>query len=216
MKDLLHIAFKLDKSGDYNLSDKLYKIAQAGYYNLGSKPIIDQNFYQLPMSYKLRKLQELNFAGQQFHLKQRNDKELYDSGKINYNEYKARVDANGKELESLKSQGEIINDFQRNYKYYAQYEQQSEQQDEQQGKNLISNSPEEFAKKLIDFKEENNLSSLVQAFDMYARSGAMYGNNPLSRDPRLQKLYQRILQTPRFINEIEIVRELRSIIMGDE
>jgi hypothetical protein len=51
---------------------------------------------------------------------------------------------------------------------------------------------------------------------MYARSGAMYGNNPISRDPRLQKLYQRILQTPRFINEIEIVRELRRIIMGDE
>ncbi len=216
MKDLLHIASKLDKSGDYNLSDKLYTIAQAGYYNLGSKPIIDQNFYQLPMSYKLRKQQELNFAGQQFHLKQRNDKALYDSGKINYNEYKARVDANGKELESLRSQGEIINDFQRNYKYYAQNEQQSEQQDEQQGENLISNSPEEFAKKLIDFKEENNLSSLVQAFDMYARSGAIYGRYPISRDPRLQKLYQRILQTPRFINEIEIVRELRSIIMGDE
>jgi hypothetical protein len=216
MKDLLHIAFKLDKSGDYNLSDKLYKIAQAGYYNSGSKPIIDQNFYQLPMSYKLRKQQELNFAGQQFLAKQRNLQERFNTQKITRKQYSEEVNANGIELESLKSQGKIIDDFLKNYQYYAQYEQQSEQQDEQQGKNLISNSPEEFAKKLIDFKEENNLSSLVQAFDMYARSGAMYGNNPLSRDPRLQKLYQRILQTPRFINEIEIVRELRRIIMGDE
>ena len=216
MKDLLRIAFKLDKSGNYNLSDKLYKIAQAGYYNLGSKPIIDQNFYQLPMSFKLRKQQELNFAVQQFIAKQRNLQERFDTRKITREQYSKEVNANGIELESLKSQGKIIDDFLKNYQYYAQYEQQSEQQDEQQGKNLISNSPEEFAKKLIDFKEENNLSSLVQAFDMYARSGAMYGNNPLSRDARLQKLYQRILQTPRFINEIEIVRELRSIIMGDE
>jgi hypothetical protein len=216
MKDLLRIAFKLDKSGNYNLSDKLYKIAQAGYYNLGSKPIIDQNFYQLPMSFKLRKQQELNFAVQQFIAKQRNLQERFDTRKITREQYSKEVNANGIELESLKSQGKIIDDFLKNYQYYAQNEQQSEQQGEQQGENLISNSPEEFAKKLIDFKEENNLSSLVQAFDMYARSGAMYGNNPLSRDARLQKLYQRILQTPRFINEIEIVRELRSIIMGDE
>ena len=57
MKDLLHIASKLDKSGDYSLSDKLYSIAQTSYYNLGSKPIIDKNFYQLPMNMKIRKQQ---------------------------------------------------------------------------------------------------------------------------------------------------------------
>jgi hypothetical protein len=216
MKDLLHIAFKLDKSGDYNLSDKLYKIAQAGYYNLGSKPIIDQNFYQLPVSYKLRKQQELNFAVQQFIAKQRNLQERFFTRKITREQYSKEVNANGIELESLKSQGKIIDDFLQNYQYYAQYEQQSEQQDEQQGKNLISYSPEDFAKKLIDFREEYNITNLGQAFDMYARSGAMYGNNPISRDPRLQKLYQKILQTPRFISEYEIVSELNNIISGNE
>ena len=67
---------------------------------------------------------------------------------------------------------------------------------------------------MIDFKEESGLSNLGQAFDMYAKSGAMYGNNPLSRDPRLQKLYQKILQTPRFISEQELASELSNIIAG--
>ena len=63
-----------------------------------------------------------------------------------------------------------------------------------------------------------NLSNLGQAFDMYARSGAMYGNNPLSKDPRLQKLYQKILQTPssQFIYEQQIISELHNIISGEE
>jgi len=216
MKDLLRIASKLDKSGDYNLSDKLYTIAQAGYYNLGSKPIIDQNFYQLPMSFKIRKQQELNFAVQQFIAKQRNLQERFKTQQISSVEYGKELNALGIELESLKSQGKIIDDFLKNYQYYAQNEQQIEQQDERQGENLVSYSPEDFAKKLIDFKEENNLSNLGQAFDMYARSGAMYGNNPISRDPRLQKLYQKILQTPRFISEYEIVSELNNIISGIE
>lgn len=211
MKDLLHIASLLDDFGQFHLSDKLFKIAQTAPTN---KPIIDQNFYQLPMSYKLRKQQELNFAVQQFIAKQRNLQERFQSGQINQKKYGDELKANGIELESLKSQGKIIDDFLKNYQYYAQNEQQSEQQDERQGENLISYSPEDFAKKLIDFKEENNLSNLGQAFDMYARSGAKYGNNPLSRDPRLQKLYQKILQTPRFIKEQEIVSELNNIISG--
>jgi hypothetical protein len=210
MKSLLRIASKLDKSGNYSLSDKLYTIAQASYYNLGSKPIINENFYQLPMNAKLRLQQELNFAVQQFHLKQRNDKELFDTQQISRDEYNKELEANGIELQSLKAQGDIIDNFIRDYnqnpeKYMG---------NEQQNVNLISYSPEDFAKKLIDFKEENNLSNLGQAFDMYARSGAKYGNNPLSRDPRLQKLYQKILQTPRFINEQEIVSELNNIISG--
>jgi hypothetical protein len=210
MKDLLHIASKLDKSGNYSLSDKLYTIAQASYYNLGSKPIINENFYQLPMNAKLRLQQELNFAVQQFHLKQRNDKERFDTQQISRDEYNKELEANGIELQSLKAQGDIIDNFTRDYnqnpeKYMG---------NEQQNVNLISYSPEDFAKKLIDFKEENNLSNLGQAFDMYARSGAKYGNNPLSRDPRLQKLYQKILQTPRFIKEQEIVSELNNIISG--
>jgi hypothetical protein len=210
MKSLLRIASKLNKSGNYSLSDKLYTIAQASYYNLGSKPIINENFYQLPMNAKLRLQQELNFAAQQFHLKQRNDKERFDTQQISRDEYNKELEANGIELQSLKAQGDIIDNFIRDYnqnpeKYMG---------NEQQNVNLISYSPEDFAKKLIDFKEENNLSNLRQAFDMYARSGAKYGNNPLSRDPRLQKLYQKILQTPRFIKEQEIVSELNNIISG--
>ena len=210
MKSLLRIASKLDKSGNYSLSDKLYTIAQASYYNLGSKPIIDENFYQLPMNSRLRLQQELNFAVQQFIAKQRNDKERFDTQEISRDEYNKELEANGIELQSLKAQGDIIDNFIRDYNQNPE----KYIENEQQNVNLISYSPEDFAKKLIDFKEENNLSNLGQAFDMYARSGAKYGNNPLSRDPRLQKLYQKILQTPRFIKEQEIVSELNNIISG--
>jgi hypothetical protein len=213
MKDLLHIASKLDNSGQFHLSDKLFKIAQTAPTN---KLIIDENFYQLPMSFKIRKQQELTFAVQQFSAKQRNLQERFKSRQITSDQYSKELRANGIELESLKSQGDIINHYIRDYNQNPEKYMGNEQQNEQQNVNLISYSPEDFAKKLIDFREEYNITNLGQAFDMYARSGAMYGNNPISRDPRLQKLYQKILQTPRFIYEQELASELSKIISGRE
>jgi hypothetical protein len=213
MKDLLRIASLLDNSGQFHLSDKLFKIAQTAPTN---KPIIDENFYQLPMSFKLRKQQELNFALQQFNAKQRNLQERFQSRQITPEVYGDGLRANGIELQSFKPQIDIIDNYIRDYNQNPEKYMQIEQQNEQQNENLISYSPEDFAKKLIDFREEYNITNLGQAFDMYARSGAMYGNNPISRDPRLQKLYQKILQTPRFIHEYEIVSELNNIISGIE
>ena len=213
MKDLLYIASLLDDSGQFYLSDKLFKIAQTAPTN---KPIIDENFYQLPMSFKLRKQQELNFALQQFNAKQRNLQERFQSRQITPKEYGDGLRANGIELQSFKPQIDIIDNYIRDYNQNPEKYMQIEQQNQQQNENLISYSPEDFAKKLIDFREEYNITNLGQAFDMYARSGAMYGNNPISRDPRLQKLYQKILQTPRFISEYEIVSELNNIISGIE
>jgi hypothetical protein len=206
MKDFLRIASLLDNSGQYKLSDKLFKIAQTAPVN---KPIIDENFYQLPMSFKLRKQQELNFALQQFLAKQRNLQERFQSGQISREQYAEELRANGIELESLKSQGKIIDDYIRDYNQNPQ----KYMGNEQQNVNLSSNSPQEFADNLLTFAEQNNLTNnLMQAFDFYVRSGAMYGNNPLSSDPRLQKLYQVISQTNRFITEDEIAITLQNII----
>ena len=198
MKDLLHIASLLDDFGQFHLSDKLFKIAQQ----------VQGNFAQLTITEQNRKLEELNYAMRQNTHKIKDLMASYKNGSIRFDPFKQMGQNLNQQANALMAEYKRIEQQSNNFTLQAQ--------NQQQGENLISNSPEEFAKKLIDFKEENNLSSLVQAFDMYARSGAIYGNNPLSRDPRLQKLYQRILQTPRFINEIEIVRELRSIIMGDE
>ena len=198
MKDLLHIASLLDDFGQFHLSDKLFKIAQQ----------VQGNFAQLTITEQNRKLEELNYAMRQNTQKIKDLMASYKNGSIRFDPFKQMGQNLNQQANALMAEYKRIEQQSNNFTLQAQ--------NQQQGENLISNSPEEFAKKLIDFKEENNLSSLVQAFDMYARSGAIYGNNPLSRDPRLQKLYQRILQTPRFINEIEIVRELRSIIMGDE
>jgi chromosome segregation ATPase len=198
MKDLLHIASLLDDFGQFHLSDKLMKVAQQVQGNFGQLTITEQN----------RKLEELNYAMRQNTQKIKDLMASYKNGSIRFDQFKQMGQNLNQQANALMAEYKRIEQQSNNFTLQAQNQQQNE--------NLISNSPEEFAKKLIDFKEENNLSSLVQAFDMYARSGAMYGNNPLSRDPRLQKLYQRILQTPRFINEIEIVRELRRIIMGDE
>jgi chromosome segregation ATPase len=198
MKDLLHIASKLDNSGQFYLSDKLFKIAQQVQGNFGQLTITEQN----------RKLEELNYAMRQNTQKIKDLMASYKNGSIRFDQFKQMGQNLNQQANALMAEYKRIEQQSNNFTLQAQNQQQNE--------NLISYSPEDFAKKLIDFRKEYNITNLGQAFDMYARSGAMYGNNPISRDPRLQKLYQRILQTPRFINEIEIVRELRRIIMGDE
>jgi hypothetical protein len=200
MKDLLRIASLLDDSGHFGLSDKLFKIAQQ----------VQGNFDQLTITEQNRKLEELNYAMRQVTLKYKDLMASFNNGNgsITFEQFKQMGQNLNQQANALKAEYNRIKQQSNNFTLQAQNQQQNE--------NLISYSPEDFAKKLIDFKEENNLSNLGQAFDMYARSGAMYGNNPLSRDPRLQKLYQKILQTPRFIHEQEIVSELSNIISGIE
>lgn len=196
MKDLLHIASLLDDFGQFHLSDKLFKIAQQVQGNFGQLTITEQN----------RKLEELNYAMRQNTQKIKDLMASYKNGSIRFDQFKQMGQNLNQQANALMAEYKRIEQQSNNFTLQAQ--------NQQQGKNLISNSPEEFAKKLIDFKEEYNITNLGQAFDMYARSGAMYGNNPISRDPRLQKLYQKILQTPRFIKEQEIVSELNNIISG--
>jgi hypothetical protein len=198
MKDLLHIASKLDNSGQFYLSDKLFKIAQQVQGNFGQLTITEQN----------RKLEELNYAMRQNTQKIKDLMASYKNGSIRFDQFKQMGQNLNQPANALMAEYKRIEQQSNNFTLQAQ--------NQQQNVNLISYSPEDFAKKLIDFREENNISNLAQAFDMYARSGALYGNNPLSRDPRLQKLYQKILQTPRFINEIDIVSELSKIISGNE
>jgi hypothetical protein len=198
MKDLLRIASLLDDSGQFHLSDKLFKIAQQ----------VQGNFGQLTLTEQNRKLQELNYAMRQNTQKIKDLIASYKNGSIDLTKAKQMGQNLNQQANALMAEYKRIEQQSNNFTLYAQ--------NQQQGKNLISYSPEDFAKKLIDFREESNITNLGQAFDMYARSGAMYGNNPISRDPRLQKLYQKILQTPRFISEYEIVSELNNIISGIE
>ena len=198
MKDLLRIASLLDDSGQFHLSDKLLKIAQQVQGNFGQLTITEQN----------RKLEELNYAMRQNTQKIKDLMASYKNGSIGFDEFKQMGQNLNQQANALMAEYKRIEQQSNNFTLQAQNQQQNE--------NLISYSPEDFAKKLIDFREEYNITNLGQAFDMYARSGAMYGNNPISRDPRLQKLYQKILQTPRFIHEYEIVSELNNIISGIE
>ena len=198
MKDLLHIASLLDDSGQFHLSDKLFKFAQQVQGNFGQLTITEQN----------RKLGELNYAMRQNTQKIKDLIASYKNGSIRFDEFKQMGQNLNQQANALMAEYKRMEQQSNNFTLQAQNQQQNE--------NLISYSPEDFAKKLIDFREEYNITNLGQAFDMYARSGAMYGNNPISRDPRLQKLYQKILQTPRFISEYEIVSELNNIISGIE
>lgn len=198
MKDLLHIASLLDDSGHFGLSDKLFKFAQQVQGNFGQLTITEQN----------RKLEELNYAMRQNTQKIKDLMASYKNGSIRFDQFKQMGQNLNQQANALMAEYKRMEQQSNNFTLQAQNQQQNE--------NLISYSPEDFAKKLIDFREEYNITNLGQAFDMYARSGAMYGNNPISRDPRLQKLYQKILQTPRFIHEYEIVSELNNIISGIE
>ena len=194
MKDLLRIASLLDNSGQFHLSDKLFRAAQQVQGNFGQLTMRDQN----------RKLEELNYAMMQVTQKYKDLMASYRNQSIGFDEFQQKAKILNQQANALTAEYNRIKLQSDNFTLYAQ--------DQSVENSLISNSPQEFADNLLTFAEQNNLTNLMQAFDLYARSGAMYGNNPLSSDPRLQKLYQVISQTPRFITEDEIAITLQNII----
>ena len=200
MKDLLYIASLLNEIENYHMPNNLFKFAQR----------TEGDFGQLSQSSRIRKLEEINYTMVQIIQKYKNLMARFRSGEINLEQFKTESESLNEERLAVKDEYEKIEKYYIESKNLPIREQQFDQ------KYLVSNSPDEFVKKLIDFKENNNLSNLVQAFNMYADAGAMYGRNYIPNDPRIQKLYQRVLRTPRFIYEQELVKELKNIIAGDE
>lgn len=145
MKDLLRIASLLDSSGNYKLSDKLFKIAQYS----------DLVFRQPGVN---------NFSNQMFL--QPGAEYLRPAPNI--------TNADG--LNKLDS--------------------------------LYSNNGYNFAKNLFEFGKKNNLTSLADAFDMYADAGALYDNQSIKMNPILKELYTKVINHNGNITEQQLGSEL--------
>ena len=145
MKDLLRIASLLDSSGNYKLSDKLFKISQ--YSDL-----------------VLRQPGVNNFSNQLFL--EPGAEYLKPAPNVTW--------ADG--LNKLES--------------------------------LYNNNAYDFAKNLFEFGKKNNLTSLADAFDMYADAGALYDNQSIKLNPILKELYQKVINHNGNITEQQLGKEL--------
>ena len=152
MKSLLRVASLLDNSGQYKLSDKLFKISQ--YSDL-----------------VLRQPGVNNYSNQMF----------LEPGAEYLRPTPSVTWADG--LNKLDS--------------------------------LISNNGHEFVKKLFEFGKKNNLTSLADAFDMYADAGALYGNQSIKLNPILKELYQKVINYNGNITEQQLNSELDKMMLGN-
>jgi hypothetical protein len=115
MKDLLRIASLLDDSGQFHLSDKLFKIAQQ----------VQGNFGQLTLTEQNRKLQELNYAMRQNTQKIKDLMASYKKGSIDFNEFKQMGLNLNQQADALMAEYKRIEQQSNNFTLYAQNQQQN-------------------------------------------------------------------------------------------
>lgn len=233
MKDLLRIASLLDDSGQYKLSDKLFKIAQK--QNDSQE---QQQTYVLESNSPETFIANLKKFGEQNNLKTIKDAmDQYAMAGASYNGTSIRdnpllrmyykqfgyIDFNN-EPEFLVDNLQLLlnnaavwanktknNDSEAkqfgNINSNAQF--QADQGTYQRFQLMNSDTPENFVKSLFLFAKQNNIDNLVQAFDAYAIAGASYNGNLINRNPILKELYMRIRNTPRMIPSDELVNEIK-------
>jgi hypothetical protein len=146
MRNILKIASLLDYFGQYNLSDKLFKIAQVKVQPISKETI------------------------QGFLAESEGDNEG-----INMTSDAQR------EADNFQAQRFFL---------------------------MNTSDPAAFAKSLFQFGSVNGINNLTQAFDAYADAGASYQGNLIKNVPILRELYMRVRNTPRPINQKELVEEL--------
>jgi hypothetical protein len=80
---------------------------------------------------------------------------------------------------------------------------------------LYSNNGYNFAKNLFEFGKKNNLTSLADAFDMYADAGALYDNQSIKMNPILKELYTKVINYNGNITEQQLGSELDKMMQGN-
>jgi hypothetical protein len=239
MKDLLRIASLLDKYEQFRLSDKLFKIAQASGAGTTTQEQ-QQTSVSLDSNSPESFIANLKEFGKQNNLRTiKNAMDQYANAGATYsgtsirdnpllkmyykqfgyidfiNEPEFLVDnlqlllnnaavwANKTKYDNPKAEqfGNINSD--------AQF--QADQGTYQRFQLMNSNTPENFVKSLFLFAKQNQINSLVQAFDAYANAGASYNGNLINRDPILKEVYMRVTNTSRFIPGEELVNEIKML-----
>lgn len=238
MKDLLRIASLLDNSGQYKLSDKLFKIAQQQNTTTQAETTVNLES-KSPESF----ITNLTNFGKQKNLRTIKDAmDKYADANATYNGQLIRdnpllrmyykqfgfIDFNNEpeflvdNLQLLFNNAAVWANKTRNNdpeaKNFSNFgnvksneQLQADQGIYQRFQLMNSNTPENFVKSLFLFAEQNQIKNLVQAFDAYAYAGASYNGNSIKRDPILRELYMRVRNTPRFIPGEELVNEIKML-----
>jgi hypothetical protein len=184
MRDLLKIASLLDQSGNYNLSDKLYKIAETYVPPVEYYSGVDAKKYNQFGGSKANYMRQNNFNPEQTH--------IMDGSQYYDNPYTPK--------DILKLRNQLIpTNFRNQLKRINSGDTE-----------ISSSNPTSFANNLWEFARKNNIgNSLTNAFDAYADSGATYNGQSIKNIPQLRDLYMYIKNNPIELNETEIAELIK-------
>lgn len=186
MDKLLKVASLLDEIGGYELSDKLYKIAELYVPPVEFYEGVDKRHYNDYRAPGSKDYNEMMMSRMKNMPKNLSGTVVMDASRYYDNPYtpKQILDIRNK-LVPTNFRNEI-----RRFEV---------------GDNLNnSNDPRSFATSLFEFGRKNGMNNLTAAFDAYADSGAKYNNQSIKNIPQLKQLYMKIKSNPRMFSETEI------------
>jgi hypothetical protein len=200
MRHLLDIADKLDLSGNYKLSDKLYKIAQT------TKPYappiefypgVDKNKYNIGRAQNQGNYDQKMIALQKQKQQASNNDYNYGTQIMGADQYYNNPYT---PPEILKLRNQLVDTDFRGQIY------QAEKGDDR----LVTSDSTSFAVSLMEHARLNKMN-LVQAFDDLANHGMKYKGTKIQQVPELQELYKRISNHPGSISRQMIEQEIDNI-----
>jgi len=226
MRNILKIASLLDQSGQFRLSDKLFKIAQQNNYNYTLNSDNPEDFFQNLIGYqntnRLNNFVESmdSYAAQNAKYKNVPIRDIpaFQQYFMNLrNGYDSDLDELLKEFESdpTKKPTSIYERLRnlpgQNTPHKSSAQDQADKYQDKRYYLLNTNTPENFAKSLIEFGKMYGANSLTQAFDAYANAGASYQGSLIKNVRALQELYLRVRNTNRYIPGEELAKELQAL-----
>lgn len=187
MKNLLKIASKLDELGHYNLSDKLFKIANTYVPPVEFYDMVDKRHYNDFRAPGSKNYDEMMSSRYKNMPKNLSNTVVMDGSQYYDNPYTPK--------EILKLRNQLIpTNFRNQLKRINSGDTE-----------ISSSNPTSFANNLWEFARKNKIgNSLTDAFDAYADSGATYNGQSIKNIPQLRDLYMYIKSNPRNFSETEI------------
>lgn len=185
--DILKVASLLDLSGQYSLSDKLYKIAETYVPPIEFYSGVDKRHYNDFKSPGSKSYDQM-MKSRNLKAPEKSNGTIVMDGSMYYDNPYTPKDV-------LKLRNQILpTNFRGELKRF--YSGDNE---------LKSSNPRSFATSLWQFARKNKLnSSLTDAFDAYANSGASYNGIGINNVPELVELYKIIKSSPRLFSETEV------------
>ncbi len=195
--DILKIASLLDLSENYNLSDKLYKIAQTYVPPVEFYSGVDKRHYNEFKSPGSKSYDQM-MKSRNLKAPAKSNETIVMDGSMYYNNPYTPKDV-------LKLRNQILpTNFRGELKRF--YSGDNE---------LDSSNPRSFATSLWQFARKNKLNySLTDAFDAYANSGATYKGQSIKNVPELRELYLHIKSNAKKFSETEVGDILEDLFAG--